>query len=325
MNRKEKLIKIMTMKEVLKNFKHYSVYLMVFCMAFSLQSCSNDDDGVAEIEPTGLFEVGEEFTLSGNSITLESITVEQDSWLVAVEPGNEDTNTFIADPVMLEDGLNTDIELTFDEGAITDDGSGQDVVLKLYADDPTQGTPGEWDSMDEPITNTNNVLLTETITVFAEDDGTATFADFDTNNDGMLDNTEVTGIYENNFEEWDTNDDDVLSQDEFNTTTFSLTDMNDDDGIDEAEWNDGYSSFFGNWNEDDFATFDEDSDGWLDPTEWNNAFADSEWFGTFDANADDSLDEDEWDTGLFNDWDTDDNEEIDEDEFNVFSDFTMDW
>ena len=314
------------MKDVLKNLKHYSVYLMILCLTVSLQSCSNDDDGVAEIDPSGLFEVGEEFTLSGNSIMLESIRVEQDSWLVAVEPGSESTNNFIADPVMLDEGLNSNVQLTFDEGAISDDGMGQQVVLKLYADNPTQGTPGDWDPMDEPITGTNNVLLTETITIFAEDDGsTGAFADFDTNNDGVLDSTEVTGIYANNFEEWDTDDDDLLDQDEFNTTTFSLTDMDDNDGVDEDEWNDGFASFFGNWNNDDFATFDEDANNIINTDEWNSAFADSEWFGTFDSNDDEFLGEDEWDAGLFNDWDANDDDEIDEDEFNIFSDFSMNW
>ena len=313
------------MKNVVNKIKSYPVYLGIFFLAFSLVACSDDDDGVAEIDPVGVFEVGEEFVMTGNSITLENINVEQESWLAAVEPGNENTNTFIADPVMLDEGDNMNVELTFDEGAISDDGTGQQVVLKLYADNPTQGTPGEWDPMDEPITGMNNVLLTETITVFAEDDNTAAFADFDTNNDGTLDSTEVTGIYANNFDEWDTDDDGELSRAEFDTTTFSLTDMDDDDGIDEDEWNEGFASFFGNWNENDFATFDEDSNDMLDTDEWNTAFADSEWFDTFDADDNETVAEDEWDAGLFSDWDTDDDDAIDEDEFNIFSDFSMNW
>lgn len=313
------------MKNVVDKIKNYPIYLGIFFLVFSLIACSDDDDGVAQIKPTGFFEIGEEYDLTGNTITLESITVGQDSWLVAVNPGEESSNNFISDPVMLDEGVNTDVELTFDEGAISDDGTGQEVVLKLYADHQTLGIKGEWDAADQPITGTNNALMTETITVFAGTGETAVFADFDTNNDGNLDRTEVPNIYQNNFAEWDTDDDNLLNQDEFNTTTFSLTDMNDDDGIDTDEWDMGFASFFGNWNDDDFATFDADSDGILTSAEWNEAFAESDWFGTFDSDDDDMVGEAEWDEGLFGDWDTNDDDMIDEDEFNVFSPFAMNW
>lgn len=314
------------MKNVESKIKNYPVYLAIFFLAFSLVACSDDDDdGIVDIDPTGFFEVEEEQELTGNTITLERITVGQDSWLVAVLPSNVNTNNFIAGPVMLEEGPNNDVELTFDEGVIEDDGTGQQVVLKLYAENMNGGTSGEWDETDEPVTAENNIPVTETIVVFEETTGGTAFASFDTNNNGTLESTEVPAIYENNFDEWDANDDNVLDIDEFNATAFSLTDMDDDDGIDADEWDEGFNSFFGNWNEDDFAAFDADSSGDLDLDEWNEAFADSAWFDSFDLDDNDGVAEDEWDAGLFDDWDVDDNDLIDEDEFNIFSPFAMNW
>lgn len=309
------------MKNV-KNLKKWMLYLGVLFLLIGLSSCSDDDDGDVVVEPTGSFAVGEEFSLTGNTLTIESVTVGQNSWLVAVNPGDENTNNFISDPVMLEEGTNTNVMLTLDETAITDDGTGQQIVLKLYADNATSGTVGEWDSSDEPIMD-GNTLVTETVTIFAEDD--TAFADFDTNNDGSLDMDEVPATYQNNFTEWDTDDSGSLSSEEFYNTVFGNTDADDDDLISEDEWNLGYDGLFGNWSDDDFATFDADDSGFLDIDEWNNNFADSQWFEEYDADDDTFVTEDEWDTGLFGDWDADDNELINEAEFDLYSPYVVGW
>ena len=300
------------------------MYLAIFFAVFSLASCSDDDDGVIQIDPTAVLMVDDEQTLTANNtFTVQTVTVGQDSWLVAVNSGDENTDNFISDPVMVEEGTHTDVEVTLDADAVSDDGSGQEIVLKLYADNPTEGTLGEWDEFDEPILDDNDVLVTETITVFA--DNTMEFSDFDANSDGSLDATEVPNIYENNFEEWDADGDGSLSEEEFNNTTFSLTDMDDDDALTEEEWNDGFESFFGNWTEDDFATFDANADGSVTSDEWNTIFGDSEWFTTFDADENSMVTEDEWDAGLFDDWDANDDDAVDEDEFNVFAPFAGMW
>ena len=63
----------------------------------------------------------------------------------------------------------------------------------------------------------------------------------------MLDKNEVSGIFVNDFVMWDTDDDGVLSEDEFKTTFFGNTDANDDDAISEDEWDLGFSGLFGNY------------------------------------------------------------------------------
>ena len=308
------------MKNV-KDLKKLMLYAGVLFLALGMFSCSDDDDGDVVIEPTGIIVVDDEQTLTNNAITVNSVTVGQDSWLAAVAVGNENTNTFIAQPVSVEEGINTNVQLTFDENVITDNEVGQQVVLKLYADNQSSGTQGEWDSSDQPIKD-NNVLVTETITVFAED---ATFADFDTNSDGTLDMDEVPATYENNFAEWDVDDSGSLSSEEFYNTVFGNTDTDDDDFISEDEWNLGYAGLFGNWSTDDFATFDADEDGVLSSEEWNTVFADSDWFETYDADADTFVTEAEWDTGLFGDWDTDDDDLISETEYDLYSPYVLTW
>lgn len=297
------------------------LYAGVLFLTLGFYSCDDDDDGDVVVEPTGMFEIGEEFNLTGNTLTLESVTVGQNSWLVAVDPGDEATNNFISEPVMLTEGTNSDVMLTLDEEAITDDGSGQQIVLKLYADSAT-GTVGEWDASDEPITD-GNTLVTETITIFAEDDNT--FADFDTNSDGSLDMDEVPATYQNNFTEWDADSSGSLSMEEFSNTTFANTDADDDDLISEDEWDAGYAGMYNAWSEDDFATFDADASGSLDIDEWNGVFDTSDWFVTYDADDDDLVTEDEWDTGLFGDWDTNDDDLIDETEYNLYSPYVSAW
>lgn len=314
------------MKNV-SNLKTFWFFCAMLTLSFGFMACSDDDDdGTVDLEPTGVITVADdEHTLSNNTITIQNVTVGQDSWLAAVMPGDEDTDDFIADPVMISEGSHDGVQLIFDENAITDDGNGQQVVLKLYADNPDEGIFGEWDPFDEPIFDDNDVLETETITVFAEDSGTATFADFDSNDNGMLDPDEVPATYQNNFDEWDADDNGSLSSEEFYNTTFMVTDADDNDSIDEDEWNLGYDSWFGDYLEDDFATFDANSDDVLSDAEWDDAFADSDWFETYDANNDDLLEDTEWDTGLFNDWDLDGNNSINEEEYNSYIDFVSIW
>ncbi|NJW53160.1 DUF7282 domain-containing protein [Salinimicrobium oceani] len=314
------------MKNVKFDLKRFFLYLGFLFLAVNLVSCSDDDDaGDIQLRPTASFDLNEEYTLVGNTITLESITVGQRSWLVAVNAGSENTNNFISEPVLLQSGENTNVQLTFDEDAISDDGNGQQVVLKLYADNTTGGTSGEWDSSDQPIMTANNVLITKTITVFTDDDSTAVFADFDTNGDGSLDADEVPATYQNNFTEWDADADGSLSMEEFYNTSFANTDMDDDDGISEEEWNTGFAGMFGNWADDDFASFDADADGVLDSDEWNTVFGESNWFETYDADSNTFVTEDEWNTGLFGDWDLNDDDMIDEDEFNAYSPYVANW
>ena len=312
------------MKDLMNTIKNNPIYFGIFFLIFSMSSCEDDDDGIIEAEPTGVIEVEDPQVLTGDSIMVESVDVGQESWLVAVNEGEENTTNFITDPDRMEEGVNSDIELVLNENASLEGGAAGDIItLVLFADNPDEGTQGEWDDFDEPIFDENGVLVTESITVFTS--SAAAFNELDANDDDMLNMTEIAGVYQDDFDEWDADDDGFINQEEFPDSAFALADADNDDGISEDEWNLGYDNFYNPYIEDDFATFDADADGILSNDEWNDAFADTEWFGVYDADDDDMIAETEWDEGLFGDWDANDDESIDEDEFDLFDDFFDNW
>ncbi len=317
------------MSSLSKNFSKYLMYFALMLFAVGFTSCSNDDDvDDLIVEPTGSIVVQDNQTVNDGQITISNVTVGQDSWVVAVMGGDESTNNFITEPVMVDEGSNSDVQLTFnDDVNFTGGEAGDEISIKLYADNATQGTQGTWDTFDDPIRGANNTLVMETITVFVEDDSNGqAFSDFDTNEDGFLDADEIGDTYQNDFTTWDVDADGGLNEDEFYATTFGNTDVDNDDLISEDEWNQGYASMYGNYSEDtDFATFDTDADGSLSSEEWRTGFGESTWFTTYDADADTSLTEDEWNTGIFNDWDTDADGMISEDEYNTYSPYSNNW
>lgn len=313
------------MRTLSNNFTKYLMYFVLSIFAVGFTSCSNDDDDVDDIigEPTGSIVVQDNQTITQNQITIENVTVGQDSWVVAVMGGDETTNNFITEPVMVESGSNANVALTFeDDVEFTGGEAGDQISIKLYADHSTQGTQGEWDTFDTPITG-----ATETVTVFVDDDPNGqSFSDFDTNGDGFLDEDEIANTYINDFDTWDADGDGGLNEEEFANTTFANTDVDDDDAISEDEWNQGYASMYGNYTEEtDFAAYDTDADGSLSLDEWSTGFAGTDWFTTYDADADTSVTEDEWNAGLYADWDTDGDGTINEDEYNVYSPYSNNW
>lgn len=99
------------------------------------------------------------------------------------------------------------------------------------------------------------------------------FSDFDADDSGDLNDSEfATGVYN----EWDTNSDEVLSEEEFNSGTEAGT--------------------FGDASEyGEFSEWDADGNGEIGEEEFDESFAD---------------------TGVYDDWDADNNDLIDENEFN---------
>lgn len=311
------------MRSLSNDFTKYMMYFVMTFLAVGISSCSSDDDADDLMAPTGSIVVEDNQTITDNMIVVDNITVSQDAWVVAVMGGDESTNDFITEPVWVDAGSNSDVELTFNEDVdFTGGDAGNEISIKLYADNPNEGTPGEWDSSDDPIMD-GTTMVTETITVFVDE---ASFTDFDSNADGFLDAEELSNAYMNDFTTWDADADGGLNEEEFSNTTFGNTDADDDDLISEDEWNQGFASMYGNYTEEtDFATYDANADGSLSSEEWMTGFGETEWFTTYDADADTSVSEAEWDTGLFGDWDMDGDDRINEDEYNNFSIYSNNW
>lgn len=302
--------------------------LAIFAVGFT--SCNGDDDADDIIdpepeEPTGTI-VAVDQTVANNTIVIQTVTVEQDSWLVATKQGDEESRNFITDTVMVEEGVNANVILTLDENADLSTGeAGTEVTILLFADNEDSGTQDELDAEDDEVMMEDGTTARETITVFMEDT-TAGFADFDTDGDGNLDQDEFLTSFPNIFEDADADGDGSLSEEEFNQANFGNADADDDGLIDEDEWTAGVTGMFGGYvGEDDFGTFDTNADGELSDEEFGLGFSETDWFGNYDMDDDDLLSDVEWNEGLFGDWDTNDDTFLDETEFGVYNTYTSMW
>ncbi len=312
--------------KAMMNVEKYTRYFLILFLTLGMVSCDDDDDVMDNDEDyTGsITAMDQTLSATENTFMVQSVTVGQDSWLVAVNSGDENTDNFITDPVMVENGGESEIMLTLNDDANLMEGENE-IILKLYAENE-DGTSGEWDMQDDPITDSDGMLVTTSITITVEGTTSGTFADYDTNGDGYLDADEIASTYQNDFTGWDSDADGSLSEEEFASTTFGNADANQDGSISEDEWNAGYTSMYGNYSEDgDFANFDTDADGSISSEEWTAGFADSEWYSTYDADANGSISEEEWNSGLYGDWDTNDDGMIDENEYNNYSGYTGNW
>lgn len=293
--------------------KNYLLLAGIFMMVIGFTGCSDDDD-LSEVPAKGMIQANETALLSGNILTVERVVVGQASWLAAVPDGEENTNNFIAQPVVVPQGTTSNVKLYFDDDALNSPNE-QQVVLKLYADNQNSGTPGEWDPLDEPIRLGNNELVMKTITIYPDLTNFKWFEYFDSNENGTLEVEEILISYPSPFDFYDK---DQITPDEFLLMTYYSTDTDADAGISEAEWKAGHLKMYSNWAVDNFANFDLDKNGLLDLEEWHETFEESEWFETYDANSDSQLTEEELNNGFFADWDLNNDGKIDGDEFNNY-------
>ena len=294
--------------------KKFRLYAGIFFLVLGFTSCSDDDydDLMGEL-PTGMIQVGDFHNLTGNILTVPGVIVGQDSWLAAVNIGDEITNNFIAEPVMVVNGPSSNVQLVSDETDINYIAGSQQIVPKLYADNKNGGTRGEWDPSDKPIALSNNVLILKTITIAADLTNFDPFEYFDTNKNGSLDIEEVSGTY--SVESIYLNSSSITKA-KFYSVMYHSTDTDYyDSGITEAEWNQGYLQMFGNRAEDNFSAYDIDKNSFLDLEEWGQIFIESEWFESYDTNSDKMLTKEELNKGLFGDWDLNKNGGIEEEEF----------
>lgn len=183
------------MKNVMKNFKNYSVYLGILFLSLSLNSCSDDDDGVIEeTDPATGTIVASDQTLSGNTLIIEDVTVGQDSWVVV---RNSDDQQMAAEPYLVEEDEDGEVRIELNDNAnLTGNADGDDFDVYLYSDNPTQGTQGTYDEgVDQPIRDNTNADVRQTVnttapSLYADDEqmvteeGDVTFSTVNTGSTG---------------------------------------------------------------------------------------------------------------------------------------------
>ncbi|MGB8375403.1 MAG: hypothetical protein WCE57_08800 [Salegentibacter sp.] len=200
------------MRRIQKNYRKYLRYFLVLFLVAGITASCNDDDDNGNMQPqnpTGSITANDQ-TISQNTIMVQSVTVGQDSWLVARNAGEEDMAGIVSDPVMLSAGTTDSIELPLKNSAnLTGDANGNDITLMLHVDDQTDGTQGSFDyatadGIDSMIQDNSGNPVSETITVYAPSfdvtdqdvtDNSVTFNSIDVANDSwvVLYNSDANG------------------------------------------------------------------------------------------------------------------------------------
>lgn len=119
---------------------------------------------VMAAEPTGSLTVTDQ-ALVDNTITVESITLDQDGWVVvhADDNGSPMVPDIISDPVYLTAGTHDNVEITFNEDANVMAG---DTVWVMLHTDTGESQVYEFDGesgIDPPITDENGVVVTSIV------------------------------------------------------------------------------------------------------------------------------------------------------------------
>lgn len=144
------------------------LYLSLIFFIGGFSGCSNDDDvGNVLPQPTANLTVQDQ-SISQNRVIIESVTVGQDSWIVIRNPGEENSADIVSEPILVETGTHTNVEVPLINTAnLTGDAAGDQLVVMIHADTGQRGTfdYNAQSDNDSPIRNSAGAVIAETITV----------------------------------------------------------------------------------------------------------------------------------------------------------------
>lgn len=145
------------MKNV-KNLRNLMLYAGMLFLIFGFYSCSDDDDGVVNPNPTGTITVADDSqVISQNTLVVDKVTANTDVWLVAHH--NSASGAIIGKKLITSESA-TDVELSL-EGTTLDDGD--TVVLMLHVDNGYNMGDGTFDATkDTPITGATETVVVNT-------------------------------------------------------------------------------------------------------------------------------------------------------------------
>lgn len=138
---------------------------------------------------------------------------------------------------------------------------------------------------------------------------TFTYTDWDTDGNLELTQSEFTAGFEEAevFDAWDRDDTVGLTREEFGAGLYSAWDTDDDLQITEAEYDVGTERWYGADYDTPFTEWDADASGYIDTTEFREAWDTPEYgYATWDTDADELVTETEFTTGVYDRVDLDD-------------------
>lgn len=125
---------------------------------------------------------------------------------------------------------------------------------------------------------TSSALILTALPVLAQ-----TFADWDTDGDGILTRSEWdTGVADTSYGAWDANDDGFVSAVKYEDGLFGWMDDGDDGALSVAEWDEGFDSWYGEATVDfDVSSWDDDGDGMITEAEFTEEYTTTSLFEDF--------------------------------------------
>ena len=153
----------------------------------------------------------------------------------------------------------------------------------------------------------------ETVSATVEDE----FNEWDADDDNLWTEDEFGTAFEEGglFEDWDADDDDYLDYDELSAAFITVYDINKDSVWTKGEFDSWANAMGKNY---EFHIWDTNDDELLDEAEFGEAVKEAGIYEDWDADKNSLYSVDEVRTVLFDTWDVDDNDYLDYDEYETY-------
>ena len=141
--------------------------------------------------------------------------------------------------------------------------------------------------------------------------------EWDTNNDNLWDRDEFVVVVNDAglYEGWDADNNGIYEENEVYTGVFETYDENGDGMLDENEFN-AWNTAWGGEYDDEWDAWDTNDDGVLDNNEYITGVEEAGVYDDWDVNNDGVFAEDELNDGLYDTWDLNNDGYLDEEEYN---------
>lgn len=148
----------------MKSLKFISIAVVLASITF-LASCDKEDDP----DPMDSFTATSQ-TLSQNMVMINSITLEDDGWVVIHADNGSDAPVvpgIISVPKYIEAGTSTNVMVQLDESATIADGD--KIWIMLHTDDGVLGTYefNGTNGLDAPVTDSNDDVVMSSINIYS--------------------------------------------------------------------------------------------------------------------------------------------------------------
>lgn len=148
---------------------------------------------------------------------------------------------------------------------------------------------------------------------------TWTYSDIDQDGNLELSSAEFEQFGRDLFVTWDASADQVVDEDEFYVGVYDAWDVDDDDILTEAEYSEGWSTWFGDYDEVGYGDLDLDADAELTEDEFGTGLGETDLYDTWAAGGE--LGEEQFVTVLYDVYDADDDLVVTQAEYDEVGEF----